>query len=364
MSSLLFLGSLFATLILAKGVRPSGTSASGALGAAEQTSKNPLAFHAHFIAWVALGALCALYVFSWWYSYRCKARRREGDAHLEERERSTPLRLHRCLYAMGGIVLLGAAITWPLADLAKHWSLTALVAQRMLLALIVPVLLLLGLPREIVLRAIKPPTVDRVLHFVTRPIMAIIIFNGITIGTLLPTMLSPERHSGLFTTLIEIGLVLSGIIMWVPVLDILPGTAKLSRTVKAGYLVTQSLIPNIPATSFLLATHPLYHTYSVSPSSLGISALTDQRLAGITIKVTTVVLLWSIAGYLFFTGKRNIHAGIPTDTFTWEDVEWELRRIEALEHRRAVHRNWFTSHKNHNTKGNGNTTEDHHLPPP
>ncbi len=41
------------------------------------------------------------------------------------------------LLFLGGVVLLAAALTWPLGDLASHWLLLALVLQRLLLTLAV-----------------------------------------------------------------------------------------------------------------------------------------------------------------------------------------------------------------------------------
>src|ERR1700722_9008251 len=41
------------------------------------------------------------------------------------------------------------ALTWPVADLAAHWSLTALVSQRLILMLAVAPMLLMGLPHAL-----------------------------------------------------------------------------------------------------------------------------------------------------------------------------------------------------------------------
>ena len=49
------------------------------------------------------------------------------------------------------------ALTWPLADLAAHWSLTALVTQRLILVLVVAPLLLLGLPYDVIQWLTRPP---------------------------------------------------------------------------------------------------------------------------------------------------------------------------------------------------------------
>ena len=55
-----------------------------------------------------------------------------------------------------GVVALLVAFMWPLGDLAAHWSLLALVLQRLLLMLAVPPLLVTGTPRPIIVRLTRP----------------------------------------------------------------------------------------------------------------------------------------------------------------------------------------------------------------
>src|ERR1035441_1620624 len=62
--------------------------------------------------------------------------------------------------ALGASVV---ALTWPLADLAAHWSLTALVVQRLILVLAVAPMLLCGLPYDVIQWLTRPAMMDRML---------------------------------------------------------------------------------------------------------------------------------------------------------------------------------------------------------
>ena len=75
----------------------------------------------------------------------------------------------------GAMVVLLVALTWPVADLAAHWSLTALVLQRLLLTLAVPPLLLLGLPAAAGRGCTRPAPVDAVARAVSRPPVAVAV---------------------------------------------------------------------------------------------------------------------------------------------------------------------------------------------
>ena len=82
------------------------------------------------------------------------------------------------------MVALLVAFMWPLGDLAAHWSLLALVLQRLLLMLAVPPLLVAGTPRPILVRLTRPAAVDAVLRLVVKPVPAVAIVTVVAVGTL------------------------------------------------------------------------------------------------------------------------------------------------------------------------------------
>jgi cytochrome c oxidase assembly factor CtaG len=57
---------------------------------------------------------------------------------------------HQIEFFAGACAASVIALTWPVADLAAHWSLTALVTQRLILVLAVAPMLLLGLPHDVI----------------------------------------------------------------------------------------------------------------------------------------------------------------------------------------------------------------------
>src|SRR5579863_5104259 len=125
-------------------------------------SPSPWAFHAHFGAWAAVVVIGGLYLF---LALRPGAFGRRVPP-------SPPSR--RQWWQFGwAMVALAAALTWPVADLAAHWSLTALLAQRLLLTLVVAPLLLLAVPTPVLGRLSRPWPVDVVVDFLSRPQAAI-----------------------------------------------------------------------------------------------------------------------------------------------------------------------------------------------
>jgi len=66
------------------------------------------------------------------------------------------------------------------------------------------------------------------------------------------------------------------------------------------YLFAQSLAPTIPA-SFLTFGHTLLHpVYGTFPRIWGISALNDQLIAGLEMKLIGGFILWGFVATIFF----------------------------------------------------------------
>lgn len=100
------------------------------------------------------------------------------------------------------------------------------------------------------------------------------------------------------------------------------------------YLFGQSIVPTVPASFLTFATIPLYEVYAAAPRIWGISATTDQQLAGAVMKIGGGIVLWGTIVVMFFRWARAQeryraeHPGAPADheQLTWADVERELAR--------------------------------------
>src|SRR5580704_10478000 len=87
------------------------------------------------------------------------------------------------------------ALTWPVADLAAHWSLTALVIQRLLLMLVVAPMLVLGFPFDVLERITRPALVDAALNRCRRPVIAIGFVTVLTVGSMTPVLVQAQASS-------------------------------------------------------------------------------------------------------------------------------------------------------------------------
>jgi putative membrane protein len=254
--------------------------------------------------------------------------RRDGPDRLRS---GTASRRQQASFGAGLFVVL-IALCWPLADLADS-SLLARMAQRTLLLLVAPPLLLLGLPRWLVDRLTRPALVDSVLGFLTRPVVATLLFNAAVVASFIAPAINGEARSGAIAVGISLGLLVVAMIMWMPALRTIPGERYLSTGGRAGYLMIQAIVPTFPALVFIFARRPLYAAYAQAPTTLGLSPLLDQQVAGALAKVVGLGILLGAAGFFLFRWHQAEETGSDPDPLLWDDVERELRRLERRSRR-------------------------------
>lgn len=272
---------------------------------------SPWAWHAHLGGWAVLVVLSGGYVLA-----------------LRKLGRTRPRASRAEVWRFGGgVACLALVVIWPVADLARHWLLLAHLVQQVMLLLVVPPLLLLGLPRWLITRATRLAVLDTLLGRLSNPVIASLVFTAAAVGALLPPVVDAEAASGWVTGGVLLGLVIAGTVMWLPVLRVVPGQPHLSTLGRSLYLFAQSLLPNFPALILIFARHSLYPAFART-TALGLSGLADQQLAGVAAKILGISILWGVAGAILVRAQAAQEAGVDPDPLTWEDVEVELRRLE------------------------------------
>ena len=243
-----------------------------------------------------------------------------------------PTRRQRRFFVFGVVALL-VALMWPLGDIAAHWSLLALVLQRLLLTLAVPPLLVTGTPRPIIVRLTRPVAVDTVLRLVVKPVPAVGIVTVVAVGTLTTGLVSVAAGSEVARVVIQIVVLSSGFVLWAPVLTELPGRHPLSAMGRAGYLIVQSIVPSFLSVVWIFARRPLYASYDHHGRVLGMSPVLDQQLAGFLAKLSTIAVLWTVAFTLITRSQVTMGTDEDPEPLIWSDVEREIERADRRDQR-------------------------------
>ncbi len=225
----------------------------------------------------------------------------------------------------GAVTTLALALTWPVADLAAHWSLTALVFQRLLLVLAVAPMLLLGLPHDLLEWATRPAIVDAALVRICRPPVAIVTVTVLLVGSMAPALVQTEASSPLVRGLLYVIVLVAGLVLWLPVLGRVPGIPRLKPIVRFGYLAAQGVVPAFLSFVLILSPRPLYGTFAGSRTAIDLRPLNDQQIAGFVSKLAMLLVLLSVGTFFLLRTDEELSTDDP---LVWADVQRQFERAD------------------------------------
>jgi putative membrane protein len=265
-------------------------------------------WHVHLDVWLLFGSIVAAYLVA--------ARR-----HLAATGEPTPGR--KKVLFLGGMAVLWIGADWPVHDLAEGYLYLMHMTQHLLFTLVAAPLLIAGMPAYMLRSLLRPRPVQRVFRFFTRPLVALLLFNGVLLFTHWPAVVEASVGSEPAHLALHVLIVTSALVMWWPVMSPLPEMPSLSAPGQMIYLFLQSLAPTIPA-SFLTFGHtPLYPVYASFPRIWGVPALEDQLIAGLIMKLGGGLLLWGVIAVIFFRWfEREQRDGL--DTSAYQNLQREI----------------------------------------
>ena len=267
------------------------------------------AFHVHLSVLAVLGGMAVAYLVA--------AKRHE----VSTGEGLEPGRRYRFL---GGVVVLLLGAGWPIHDLAESYLYSMHMVQHMLFTFVAAPLLLTGMPAWMWRALLRPAPVRAAWTLLTRPLVALLVANGVLLFTHWPEIVSLSVRSEFAHFSIHTVLLGSAVVMWWPVLSPLPELPGLSRPGQLIYLFFQSIAPTIPASFLTFGTEPLYPIYATFPRIWGIDPLTDQLIAGLVMKLVGGMILWVVITAIFFRwGHEETTEG--WDALKFRNVEREIR---------------------------------------
>jgi cytochrome c oxidase assembly factor CtaG len=260
-----------------------------------------------------------------------------GHRRLERRsDQPIPWTRRQILQFSGACVAAVIALTWPVADLAAHWSLTALVAQRVILVLALAPLLLLGLPYDVIQWLSRPPIVDTVLTKLQRPQVAIVLVTTMLVGSMAPFLVHAQSESVLARGLLDVVMVTAGLILWLPVLGRVPGILRLRPVVRFVYLIAQAVVPAFLSFLYIFSTRPLYPSFARSHAAIDLRPLNDQQVAGFVSKLSMLLVLLTVGAVVLARAPTSDEELGTTDPLVWADVERQFERADRRSARKGA----------------------------
>jgi len=254
----------------------------------------PYRWHAHPEVWLLMVSLLAAY---FW------ALRRLGPRHTAPGLRAATGLQKACWVT--GVMTMWVAADWPVHDLSERYLYSVHMTQHLLITLVAPPLLLLGTPAWLAREILAPPALYRLVRRLARPIPAMIAFNALLVITHWPAFVDATLHSELLHFTAHALIFFSALLMWCPVVAPLPELRPLSPAAQMLYLFLQSIVPTVPASFLVFADRPIYHFYEHVPRLWGLSPLSDQQLAGITMASEQAVVFFAVFAFFFLRFLRD-----------------------------------------------------------
>ncbi len=183
------------------------------------------------------------------------------------------------------IILLLVVYVTPLHTIALHYLLSIHFLQNVVTAEWAPGLVVFAIP----------PALGRKVARYIHPLVALPIWLGTYFFWHVPPIYDAAlRHPGSLLHLEHITYFIAGLLMWWPVVH-----GRFSDGVKAVYLFAAFVLASPLGLLLALLPRPVYDFYEQAPQLWGLSDLTDQQIAGVTMAVEQALVFFAVFAYFF-----------------------------------------------------------------
>lgn len=213
---------------------------------------------------------------------------------------------------------------WPVHEIAEQHLYFVHMFQHLFLSMLVPAMFLLATPRwlfELVLG--RDSMAWRWLRTGSKPLIAGVTFNALTLLLHWSRLVQWSFESGSFHFALHLMIFVSGLLMWMPVVGPV-AEWRLGPVAQCLYLFSMSIVPTVPGGWLVFAEGVVYRHYDTPDRLWGIDVLTDQQAAGVVMKLVGGFVLWSIIFIIF------------TRWATREMANDEAERLKRQQDSRAV----------------------------
>jgi putative membrane protein len=247
---------------------------------------DPHSWSLHWDVLLAIGVLAAAYFWS--------QRRWPADA------------TRRASFDLAVILLLAVYVT-PLHTIALHYLLSVHLLQNVVTAEWAPGLVVFALAPSLA-RELGRVAVVRIL---TNPFVALPLWLGTYFVWHVPPIYDTAlEQSGWLLHLEHLTYFFAGVLMWWPVVH-----GRYSDGVKAAYLFGAFVLAAPLGLLLALLPRPIYGFYKDAPQLWGLSDITDQQIAGVTMAVEQAIVFFAVFAYFFMRFLRTEHiAGVFTES--------------------------------------------------
>jgi putative membrane protein len=208
------------------------------------------------------------------------------------------------VYFAAGLAVLLLALESPVDVGGDHYLFSLHMLQHLMLSMVVPPLLLLGVPASWLAWNRLP----------VHPIIASLVFNGVLVTWHLPFLYQATLTNEGIHVLEHLSFLATGVLFWRPIIAPAGARFGLSPIGKIAYLGFAGIAPTILGIAFILSPSVLYPFYAAAPRISSLGPLEDQQLAGLVMFGLGNLIYFGATAVLFFAlDRKEATAGDPAE---------------------------------------------------
>ena len=212
----------------------------------------------------------------------------------------------RIVLFLAGLAVILVSLNGPIHDLSDYYLFSIHMVQHLLLTLVLPPLLIAGLPGWLADGLAARPWARAIGRVVTHPLVAGAIFTvTLTVWHLVPMYdLMMRNHEVHVAT--HLMFMVAAVIMWGPAMSASAVLPPLTYGLRALYLFLVSIPMQLVAAIITFADDVLYGWYAVAPRTWSLSPNEDQQLGGLLMWVPgNMYMLAAIAAVFYVWAKQD-----------------------------------------------------------
>lgn len=220
-----------------------------------------------------------------------------------------------------GVAVAALAVVSPLDEVGEEYLQSAHMLQHVLLADLGVVLALLGvrgplalffLPRGLLAPLARARPLRNALSWLLRPRVAVPLWIGALVAWHVPPVYEAALREPLVHRFEHLSFVLVGALAWTVVIDP-AGHRRLGVAGRIGVVAVMFWVGQLLAYPFVFGPEPYYDVYAEQPERLlGLSALSDQKLAGVVMMAEQALTLGVALVVLVRRARRERAGSRPT----------------------------------------------------
>jgi len=220
---------------------------------------------------------------------------------------------------LGGVLVTVLAIVSPIDAIGERYLQSVHMLQHVLIAdlgialTVVAVrgpLVVFLLPRDLLVPLARMGGLRRALRFLLRPGVSYMVWVVVLVAWHVPVLYEAALHHRPVHDLMHLSFVVGGLLVWTQIVD--PARhRRLTLSERVGYTALVFCTGQILAYVILFDYRPLFPTYADQPVRLlGLSPLTDQKLAGVVMMVEQVFTVGLAFVLLLLAARREPDAAV------------------------------------------------------